>query len=160
MDNKAVSKRNFKFLTLEGILFLSGCTFIDANSVIPIFIDIYTGSLQLAGLASTLKMTLFFLPQFFLGPYLLRIRNMPRFTYIFMVAFRPVPLLMIPILFSGMDRHVTAYIFIVLYSILWIEEGITWVPWTEVFSRTITQEKRGKLFGMQQFFAGAGSILG
>lgn len=160
MDRRRLDRRNFLFLTLEGTFFLFGYNFLDPNAVVPVFIDAYTGNLQLAGLTSTLRMTLFFLPQFFIGPLLLRVKNITRFAYLFMLLFRPIPLLMVPILLAGWGNRLTVLIFIILYALLWIEEGIIATPWMEVFSRTIVPEVRGRLLGMQQFFSGVCGIFG
>lgn len=160
MDNQQVSKRNFLFLSLEGTFFLTALTFIDASSVIPVFIDTYTGSIQLAGLANTLKQIFFFLPQMLIGPYIHRISNMPSFVARAFFIIRPLPLLMVPVLFGKLDPYLTVWIFLIIFIVFWTNEGLINIPWLDVFSRTIPGNKRGKLFGYQQLFGGIGGLAG
>ncbi|NJD04066.1 MAG: MFS transporter [Ruminiclostridium sp.] len=158
MYEQRVSKRNFIFMTVEGSLIFSALAFLDANTVIPIFVYAYTGNLQLAGLASTLKMFFTFLPQLLVGIYAYKIRNVPRFTALVMLFFRSLPLLMIPVLLAGLNPYLTVLIFLVLYCAFYTGEGIISIPWWDVFGRTIPFERRGRLLGYQLLFGGIGGL--
>lgn len=159
MDRQAVQKRNFYALTLEGMLFWVGFAFLDSNSVIPVFINTYTGSLYLAGLAATLRTASSLLAQLAMGPHVQRVRNMPSFIIRIMLLFRPLPLLMVPVLLLSTDTHTPVWIFLIIFSLLWVSDGIIVVPWLDLFARTIHNGMRGKLLGYQQVLGGIGSLF-
>jgi len=158
MNDAKLRKRNFLALMLEGTFFFTGLAFLDANSIIPVFIYTYTQSLQLAGLATTINMASSILTQTLVGPYVKGIINMPSYVTRVMFLFRPLPLLMIPILFSHFNPLVTVSLFLIIYAMLWGSDGLIVVPWTDLFGRTVAPEKRGKLLGYQQLLGGIGSL--
>ena len=158
MNETQVRKRNFYALILEGTFFFSGLAFIDVNAVIPVFIYTYTQSLKLAGLATTINLAASVITQILLGPYVKSIRNMPRYMTTIMFIFRPLPLLMIPVLFSSWNPMLIVTVFLILYALLFFGDGLILVPWTDMFGRTILPEKRGKVLGLQQLFGGIGSL--
>lgn len=158
MEQNKTHTRNFIPLILEGTFFLIGFAFLDSNSVIPIFIDTYTGSMQLAGLATSLGAAFSLLLQLLAGPYVDRIKNVPSFITRVMFLLRPLPLLMIPVLFSHLDPLITVIIFILIFSALWASDGAIVVAWMDLFGRTIPGNKRGKLLGYQQLLAGIGGL--
>ena len=145
-------------MAIEGSLIFTSFTFLDPSTVAPVFIDTYTGSLQLAALAGTLRFFFSFLPQLLIGPYTSRIKNITRYLSLIMLSLRPIPLLMIPILYSKLGPYTTVWIFLLVYAAFWVAEGLVIVPWLDLFSRTIPGEKRGKLLGYQQFFGGIGGL--
>lgn len=158
MNETHVRKRNFYALILEGSFFFTGLAFIDVNAVIPVFIYTYTQSLKLAGLATTINLAASVITQILLGPYVKSIRNMPRYMTTIMFIFRPLPLLMIPVLFSNWNPLLIVTVFLILYALLFFGDGLILVPWTDMFGRTILPEKRGKVLGLQQLFGGIGSL--
>ena len=158
MNETHVRKRNFYALILEGSFFFTGLAFIDVNAVIPVFIYTYTQSLKLAGLATTINLAASVITQILLGPYVKSIRNMPRYMTTIMFIFRPLPLLMIPVLFSNWKPLLIVTVFLILYALLFFGDGLILVPWTDMFGRTILPEKRGKVLGLQQLFGGIGSL--
>jgi len=158
-NSKSISKRNFYSLVIEGMFFWIGFAFLDSNSVIPVFIDTYTGSLYLAGLATTIRTASSLLAQLAIGPHIQRIKNMPAFMIRIMLLFRPLPILMIPVLLLSTDLFVPVWVFLIIFSLLWLSDGLVVVPWLDVFGRTIENSKRGKLLGYQQVLGGVGSLL-
>lgn len=153
------NNRNYYALMIEGTLFFTGLAFLDTNSVIPIFIHTFTHSLQLAGLASTAGSASSLLAQLFIGPYVRKIKNMPAFISTIMFLFRPLPLLMLPILMFITNPYIVAWAFLAIYALLWASDGLIVVPWLDVFSRTIPDDQRGKLLGNQQLLGGIGSLI-
>lgn len=123
MDKLQVLKRNYLLLTADGTFFFIGMAFLDASSVVPVFIDNYTGSLQLAGLAITIKTAASLLAQLLIGPYVSRIRYLPSFIIRIMFLSRPLPLLMVPVLLSNTDPYLIVGIFLFLFFLLWVSLG-------------------------------------
>jgi MFS family permease len=158
MDEQKLRKNNFLFLTVEGSLYFTGLAFIDANAVIPVFIFAYTHSLKLAGLATTVGLACSTVAQLLLGPYVKRIRNLPSYIVLMMFLFRPLPLVMIPVLFSRLDPTAVVLVFLGLYGLLFFGDGLVMVPWSDLFGRTILAGQRGRLLGFQQLAGGVGGL--
>ncbi|NLX70544.1 MAG: MFS transporter [Clostridiales bacterium] len=159
MAQKDAGKRNFYALLLEGTLFITGLAFLDADTVVSVFIHTFTGSLKLSGLASTLRTASSIIAQLLLGPYIRRIKNMPAFMSTIMFLFRPLCLIMVPILALKLDPNTTVWIFLFIYTLLWASDGLVVVPWTDLLGRLIPGKKRGRLLGNQQVLGGIGSLI-
>lgn len=159
MKKDQLHKRNFKALTLEGTFFFTGLAFIDVNAVIPVFIFAYTQSVLLAGLATTIFFAASIIMQTVVGPYVRSIRNTPLYIKLIMILFRPLPFLMIPVLFAGLSPWLTTGIFLFIYTLIFAGNGMIEIPWTDLFSRTIKPEKRSFLLGYQLLFGGLGALL-
>lgn len=158
MNEIQIRKRNFVALVAEGTFFYIGMAFIDVNAVIPVFIFTYTQSLKLAGLATTINLAASVICQTLVGPYIKSIKNVPAYITRLMFIFRPLTLMMVPVLFSSLDPLAIVLIFLGIYALLFGGDGLVVVPWTDLFGRTILQENRGKLLGYQQLFGGIGSL--
>lgn len=158
MDKQKISKRNIVSMIWEGSLIFTAITFLDASSVIAVFIDSLTGSLELAGAAIAVRWSCFLLPQIFIGLYVNNIRNLPRLITIVMLFLRPMPLIMIPVLFSGIDSFFAVIIVLAMYGVFFIGEGTINIPWWDLFGRTVPGESRGRVIGWQQFLGGIGSL--
>lgn len=159
MNEKSIRKRNFYSLLIEGMFFWVGLAFLDSNSVIPVFINTYTGSLYLAGLATTLRIASSLLAQLAIGPHIQRIKNLPSFIIRIMLLFRPLPILMIPVLLLSNNLFFPVWVFLIIFSLLWVCDGLIVVPWLDIFGRTIESSTRGKLLGYQQVLGSIGSLL-
>jgi len=159
MQESRIRRRNFKALTLEGTFFVTGTAFIDVNAVIPVFVFAYMHSLKLAGLAATINLAASIVAQTLVGPYVRSIRRIPAYITLSMFIFRPLMLLMVPVLFSGLSAAWTVAIFLFLYALLFFGDGTVVVPWTDLLGRTVLPEDRGKVFGYQQLLGGIGALV-
>jgi len=153
-----INRRNYLFLLWEAVFSFSGFTFFSASSVIPVFIDAYTGNLELAGLVNTLRPLMSFLPLVFIGPFISSIKSYPAFIGKWMAVARPALLFMIPVLFSGFSNLFIVWIFILLITFFSLEEGLTMVPWLDLCADVAGSERMGKLFGYQQIIGGVVSF--
>ena len=158
MNETQIRRRNYLALITEGCFFTTGLAFIDVNAVIPVFIFTYTNSLKFAGLATTINLAAAIVTQILIGPYVKSIRHMPAYIARLMFLFRPLPLLMIPVLLSNLSPTFTVIIFLAIYTLLFSGQGLILVPWMDLFGRTILPGKRGAAFGYQQLFGGIGSL--
>ena len=138
---ESVCKRNYPAMLTEGIFFLMGFAFIDINAVIPVFIHSYTNSVFLAGLASTLYHASSFVMEILIGPYVKRIRNVPRYVSWLALLFRPLPLLMVPILFMNISPLIKVGSFLVMYALLRGGDGLIYISWGDLFDPT--RSKKG-----------------
>jgi MFS family permease len=159
MYTRKLGNKNFIFMTLEGSLFFLGVAFLGENTIVPIFVDTYTGSMQLLGLTTTLITAAKLLPRVLIGPYISRNKDMIRLLRIVMFMHRPMPILMVPVLLLVKNPFTVFLIFLGMYCIFWGIQGIAAVTWTDIFGRTIPGNRRGQLQGYQQFLGGTASLI-
>ncbi|HEY5562761.1 MAG TPA: MFS transporter [Clostridiaceae bacterium] len=159
MIDKKLSNKNFIHMTMEGSLFFLGLAFIGESTVLPIFVDAYTGSMQLLGLFITLLAVSKLLPRLLFGPFVSKTKDMARFLHITLLISRPLPLLMIPVLLFSKNPLFIFSSFLILYCAFWSINGISSVAWSDIFGRTISGNRRGQLHGLQQFIGGITSFF-
>lgn len=158
-DAKKRYRLNFSGLLFEGTFFYMGFTFLDANALVAVFLFTYTGSMELTGLAVTVKTLSFMIAQLAMGPVIARIDNLPRYIRTVMFTARPIILLMVPLLLFNSPAAVIVGVFMACFSILWLSDGMIYVAWLDVFSRVIPGRTRGRLMGWQQITGGIVGIL-
>lgn len=160
MQKQDIGSRNYRAMLIDGTFILIAFTFVDIGTVIPLFIHAFGGNYQIAGLAGTVRTVCLFLPQILIIPYLQSIVHVPSFVARTLTITRVMPMVFAGVILAASDSQTVLWLFFLLFSVLWIGEGLTTIPWLDVFSRTIPESRRGKLMGMQQVLGGAGSVLG
>ena len=150
--------RNYWAMTFEGAAFMGGMAMLATNTVVAVFIDTMTGSKTLVGLAITAQALFFLVGQLLVAPYVSSIRNIPIFMFRLMLL-RVIPVFMAVPLFSGVGAGPAVVIFLVLYSLFWLSDGLNTVPWGELAARALKPELRGHMMGMQAVIGGALSLL-
>ena len=150
--------RNYWAMTFEGAAFMGGMTMLATNTVVAVFIDTMTGSKTLVGLAITAQALFFLIGQMLVAPYANSIRNIPIFMFRLMLL-RVIPVFMAVPLFLGVGAGPAVVIFLVLYSLFWLSDGLNTIPWGELAARAIKTELRGHMMGMQVVIGGAFSLL-
>ena len=143
MNNNKLSSKNFIHMTMEGSLFFLGLAFLGESTVVPIFVDAYTGSMQLLGLFITILAFAKLLPRLLFGPFVSKTKDMARFLHITMLISRPLPLLMIPVLLLSKNPLFIFSSFLIIYCVFWSLNGISSVAWSDIFGRTISGNRRG-----------------
>ena len=138
---------------------MGGITVMSAGSAVALFIDNMTGSITLVGLAITIQALCFLVGQILSSPYVKSIRNLPKTLFVRMTFQRIIPFLMAVPLFLGFDAYTAVVIFLVLYGLFWIMDGIVTMPWSELTARAIKPELRGHMMGMQVAIGGVISLL-
>jgi len=155
-NNKAnkLAKKNYRILLTEGSLITVGRSFIDASSVASVFIDIFTGNLQLAGIVSSIRGFVAVMMQTFAGPHMLTKDNQPR--VIFRGKFLSASMLFLMPLFLliGVKGYGAAYAFIIIYTLIWIIDGAIIVPWHMLNVRTLPHRIRSTVLSYRTFFGG------
>lgn len=159
MSQAKIYKRNFLAILLEGSVYFAGLAFIDTNAVIPVFIFTYTDNISLAGMATTVGTVIWVIMQAFIGPYVKRIKNMPRYITIVLFLFRPMFFLMLPVLYGNSSPSLTILSFLFLYAMIYAGDGLISAAWTDFFGRSIRPEIRGRLLGYQQILGGIGALV-
>ncbi|MBQ3864257.1 MAG: hypothetical protein II781_00215 [Clostridia bacterium] len=158
LTNEAISKRNFYLMIIEGALFNFAASFIDGNAVVSVFINEATGSLQLAGLAATMRSAFSILAQFILGMYIAGIRDCGKVMHVISYFSRWIIGLMVPFLLLGMHGTLAALTLILLISLFFFSDGMVGLLWTEIGARTVPPKPRAAIQGYQQILAGIGGL--
>jgi len=156
-SKSAIYRRNYALLILEGSFFTGGTGFFNAATIIPVFIDMMTGSKSLVGLTITLGSFFSYFCRLLIGPFLPYVKNHARFTARIMFLTRPLTLLPAFFLFSGHDLA-SVITLVIAYCAIWIADGLVVPPWTEVMANTVDEERHGRLLGTQVLVGGMASI--
>lgn len=149
-----LSKKNYRILLTEGSLITVGRSFIDASSVASVFIDIFTGNLQLAGIVSSLRGFIAVIMQTFVGPHMLTKKNQPRVIFRGKFLSASMLFLMPLLLLIGIKGYTAAYAFILVYTLIWIIDGSIIVPWHMLNVRTLNHRIRSTVLSYRTFFGG------
>ena len=153
MDPK-LTKHNFIALIVEGALFWAAWAFVDASTVISLFIYETTGSQPLAGFADTVRNAGFIIAQTVMGLFIYALPSRSRFMKIGGFLTRPMLILIVPFIFGGLWGPPVAYLFILFVSLFFIGDGMLSLSWMEIFSATIPGNKRGMITGWNQIISG------
>jgi MFS family permease len=150
-------RRNFWLLSLEGAFFMGAVGFFSSSTVIPVFINMMTGSKQLVGLTLTLGSFFMYFCRLLIGPFMPHIRNYARFCTVLMFSTRP--LLLLPAVFIFIGSYEAAVIALIAsYTILWICDGLIVPAWSEVLANTVDEGRHGRLLGWQMLLGGFAGI--
>jgi MFS family permease len=152
-------QRNAGLFLAQGILFFAGVAFIDSTTVLPLFIERFTGHAELAGAAAALRTAATLVLQFAIGLAVPRIRNLPRYLGSVMLAGYTLPALMVPLLLLTDRSSVLVTALLVIITLLWVADGAIVIAWYDLFGRTVPARGRGRILGFQQLFGGAASVL-
>ncbi len=152
--------RNAALIGLENAGFLVAIAFIGANTVLPTFITRLGGSAIMVGLAATCQTAGWLVPQLFgagllagktrILPYLLR----PLY------AGRPVILVVagMTVLLGERSPFLLLAVLYLAILVFFIMDGISSVAWFELIAKTISPDRRGRLYGTAQIAGGLGGI--
>lgn len=154
MQPQRREKRNEILLILEGTLFWAGLAFLQGDTVISRFIDLSTGSIALAGLAATLRSVMPMLGQFVMGMFIHKVKKQSRLMAILGFIDRPLFLLMVPLLLTGLKGPAAAAMLLAIYSVFFFMDGAVGLMWIEICTRTLPIRKRGEIISIQQTFGG------
>ena len=156
-DAKA-SNRNANLLILEGTIFWAGLSFLQGDTVVTNFIRLTTGSAALAGFAATTRSLCWLLGQFVIGLFIHKFRSQSRLMSVLGLASRPLILLMALMMFSGITGPAAAWLFLGLYALFFMTDGMLSLCWLQICTRTLPIARRGEVISIQQTFAGLAGL--
>lgn len=157
-DRDAIARRNAVLMVIEGTLFWAGLSFLEGNTVISVFMERATGSAAMVGLAATLRQIMVLLGQFIMGMFIHKIRVQRKFMVVMAFICRPMILLMVPVLLTGVTGVPSAIIFLVVYGLIFFTDGFVGMCWNQIAIRTLPLRRRGEVVSLQQTFAGVVGI--
>ena len=157
MTPEKLTKHNFLFMLLEGAMFYIGYSFMQTDTVIARFIDVAAHSTVLVGLAATISSVAFLLGQVIGGAYIHRVRVQSRHMVRVALVSRAMMLILSAALALGLTGPASAWLFLALYALFLLTDGVVGLCWTQISARTLPVRKRGEVLGLQQTLCG---ILG
>jgi MFS family permease len=168
-DGRRPAARGRTFWGIAGDLFFFGvgAGFAGQTTVIPSFLATLTQSAPLIGMASTIVTGGWLVPQLFAANRLAGRRRRKASVAIPGTVGRTVALLMGPAMLLLVPRSLSTAlaVFLLLYLVLWVTDGIASIAWLDIMGRCLTAPARARLisFGtVAQGIAGigAGALVG
>ena len=153
LDTK-VADRNAKLMILEGTIFWAGMSFLQGDTVVTNFIQLTTGSAALAGFAATIKSLMWLAGQFVLGLFFHRFRSQSKVMTVGGFVGRPLILIMALLIFTGLNGRVAAWVFLGMYTLFFLIDGMLSLCWLQICNRTLPIARRGEVISIQQTTAG------
>ncbi len=153
----AAFRRNFKLHLGNGAFSAFAESFTNSNVVMTSFASQLTSSNVLVALMVLTMDAGWFLPQFFIAPWVERVRHKAAIyrgtTVLRFVAWS----VLVALVWFSTDKASLLLPFFACICFISLSSGVAGLPWTLVTAKIIPASKRGYLFGMRQFL---GSLLG
>ncbi len=154
------NRRAFWLNVTNGALFTLSATLMDPTLVLVLFVSRLTSSNFLIGAVGTLGSASWFLPQLFISGWVQsKPRQLPVYNMVARVRVLSWLLLLAAIWFVQ-DTTLLLLAFYVTYTIMNLMAGLAGIPFMEVMAKTISPERRGRLFGLRMFLGGLLGLLG
>ncbi len=155
-DSAAAARRNFRLTVWNGVLFNVGETFIEAATILALFVSGLTHSSGIVGLAVSLVEAGWYLPQILTIAFVeSRRRRLPLYRAMVYVRVAGLVVTTLAIWFVG-DRApgVTLAIFFATFSCFAFAGGFSAVSFYDVVGRTIPMEWHARMWAYRLFFGG------
>ena len=150
------TKFNFAMGVLHGVFYQAGLAFSSPTTVLPVFLNHFTGSLALIGVFSAIVTAGGVLPQLFVAHRIQgRARAKPLLvTAIWTRAGAWAVLGAVTWIFAGSGALFTMASLLVLLLVFSIAGGVANVPFTNLWGKTLPVHLRGRFWGHRQLWGG------
>lgn len=156
MDEKKRLATNFNAISFDAIFFNISSAFLDPSTVIPSFVSMLTNSPILIGLTTTIRNCGWFLPQLLVAH---RVEALPYKKPIVLWAGGSlrvsIGIMALSALLAPRNPDLSLVLFYLFFVILSFSDGITGVPWIDIFAKSIPPERRGRYYSLTQFLGGS-----
>lgn len=153
-------KNNFNALSYDSIFFNISTSFIDAGTIIPSFVSMLTTSPVLIGLTTTIRNCGWFLPQLLVARRAESLPYKKPLVLIGAIIYRIALFSIILSAFLAVKSTALSLIFFYLFfTIMSFADGITGVPWIDLFAKSIPVNLRGRYYSKTQFLSGSLSFV-
>jgi len=153
-------KKNFVLGVLNGVIFKFGLSFIDPNTVLPVFVSLLTSSKIIIGSVVTIRTFGWFMPQIFVANFTEHWKKRKP-IYILGATLRAsslFSLFLITYFWGGKISSLLLVSFLIFYGISCLGGGLGGLPFLDIVGKVITPRHRGKFFSLRLFFGGLLSI--
>jgi len=153
--------RNFFLNVTEGALFVSGASFISAQTVLPALVARLGGDNVAVGAVGVIVWVGLFLPQIFAARYAQSVPWKKPWALWFGFAQRFLVLLIGIAIYLIGDRSpsFTLATFFILYALMQVIMGVTTPYWFDLFAKLTPVNRRGRLVGIRASIGGGVSFL-
>ncbi|MCR4429687.1 MAG: MFS transporter [Tepidanaerobacteraceae bacterium] len=155
-NEKRMLRANFNAISFDAIFFNTASAFLDPGTVIPSFVSMLTDSPVLIGLTTTIRNCGWFLPQLLVAH---RVQALPYKKPVVLWAGASLRLsaciMALSALLATENPKLALLLFYFFFIILSFSDGITGVPWIDIFAKSIPPERRGKYYALTQFLGGS-----
>lgn len=148
--------RNFWLGVTNGIIFNASSAFLNANTVLPLFVSRLTDSRFLVGTAAALHEVGWFVPQLFVAAATAH-QSKQKPLYIRAAFFRLAVFsaLLASFFFSSYQKpEQVLFFFFLFYGLYSIGGGFAGVAFMEIVSKTVPPERRGSFWGLRMSVGG------
>jgi len=155
-DAEAAARRNYRLSIWNGILFNVGETFIEAATILALFVSGLTTSSAVVGLAVGLTEVGWYLPQILTIAFVESLRRrLPLYRAMAFVRIGGLVVTTLAVVFLG-DRApgLTLAVFFVAFSAFAFAGGFSAVAFYDVVGRTIPMEWHPRMWALRLFFGG------
>ena len=155
-----VDKNNFSLSVINGTLFRAGFEYVNAFTIISVFIHTLTGSVALAGLSQFVQTFFSQLGRVVTAPRIHTIKNQPKYMGKANLGGRFMWLVLAMMLFLNLKTEIMIPCLFVIIAISWYIGGILWPVFDDHFARTILPRRRGELLGARELGGGIAAFAG
>ncbi|KYO68005.1 MFS transporter [Thermovenabulum gondwanense] len=153
-------KNNFNALSYDSIFFNISTSFIDPGTIIPSFVSMLTSSPVLIGLTTTIRNCGWFLPQLLVAR---RAEGLPYKKPLVLIGAILYRFALLSIILSAFlavkTPNLALILFFLFFTLMSFADGITGVPWIDLFAKSIPVPMRGRYYSKTQFLSGSLSFL-
>jgi MFS family permease len=146
----------------DSVAWLLGDSFLSASTILPVFASKLLDSPLLIGLIPALLNAGWFLPQFFMAPYVSRLsRKLPTLAWLGVLERLPfVGLCLLALGIGRLQGPLPIIIFVGL--IVWraFASGLIALPWQELIATVIPPTHRGRYFGYSHLLGSLAGVIG
>ncbi|HXF49499.1 MAG TPA: MFS transporter [Verrucomicrobiae bacterium] len=149
-------QRNFWLGVTNGVIFNASSAFLNANTILPLFVSRLTESRFLVGTASALHEVGWFVPQLFVAAATAhRERQKPFYIRAAFFRLAVFTALLASFFFSSYQKpEQVLFFFFLFYGLYSIGGGFAGVAFMEIVSKTVPPERRGSFWGLRMSVGG------
>ncbi|MBN2007293.1 MAG: MFS transporter [Anaerolineae bacterium] len=155
-------RQNFWCLALDFCFFGIAMSFIGPSTVVPGLLSELGASAFIIGFVSTLQRAGWLLPQLLAARYLADKPYKKPYVILPSALCRPLFLVLAGMIwgFGARSAQLTIGLFLPLYALFWIGDGLSSLSWFDLLSKTIPPKRRGRLTSVGQTLSGIFGFLG
>src|SRR5512146_1689902 len=156
-------RNNFLFNAMDGASYWFGYSFIAPTIILPLYISHFTSDPLVIGLIPFLNTGGFLLPQLFTSNYVGRAPLKKFFPVNLGFFSERVPIFLLAptaYLLAASQPLLAMIAFFVLYTWFSAGAGLIIVGWQDMIAKIFPVDRRGRFFGITNFFGNGSGILG
>jgi MFS family permease len=153
--------RSFVLGVTNGVLFKLAEALVGGTTVLPAFMSNLTSSKVVVGLAGTMSLAGWFLPQLVVANLVSHLRaKKPVYVWAGVVRIAAIWTIALMVVFvAGAEPAGFLAAFLVLYSIYVLGAGVAGIPFMDMVAKAVPAHRRGTFFGARLFIGGIASAL-